>query len=274
VNKTVSILTASALSLAIFAGCALEPVSAMPTTNSTDPVAAAALDSAVAEDVASESAAVGDVAADDTAAVETVETAVPAYTADSAASDSLLDEEIHGIVYMREEEKLARDVYLSLYDMWGVPVFQNIANSESTHMAAVGTLIERYGLDDPTVGKAQGEFADATLQQLYDELTTQGATSLEAALRVGAAIEEIDILDLEEHIAGTDRADISTVYESLVRGSRNHLRSFVSTLERQTGVTYSPEYMDQAAYDAIVGGETERGGPGGQGQGQARGRNR
>ena len=43
---------------------------------------------------------------------------------------------------MREEEKLARDVYLTLYDIWGTPAFNNIASSEQTHMDAVLMLID------------------------------------------------------------------------------------------------------------------------------------
>jgi len=178
---------------------------------------------------------------------------------DEISTDALSAEERAGILFMREEEKLARDVYLTLYEQWGIPIFQNIANSEATHMDAVGSLIDRYRLEDPAAGKEIGEFADATLQELYDGLTDEGGQSLAAALRVGAAIEEIDILDLENHIVETDKADIILVYENLLKGSRNHLRSFVSTLQRQEGESYSPQYLDQAAYDTIITTPTERG---------------
>jgi hypothetical protein len=183
-------------------------------------------------------------------------------------SGDLTVAEAEGLVFMREEEKLARDVYLALYDEWGLGIFQNISTSEQQHMDAVLTLMETYGLDDPAAGAEQGEFENAELQALYDELVTAGSASLEAALRVGAAIEEIDILDLDEYSAQTDRDDLLRVYDNLTRGSRNHLRSFVSTLERQTGETYVPQYMSQDAYDAIVAGETETGGAG---QGGGRG---
>jgi len=143
--------------------------------------------------------------------------------------------EADGLAFMREEEKLARDVYLTLYEVWNMPIFQNIAGSESTHMDAVLTLLERYGLEDPSAGKAVGAFENPELQALYDELVDLGNQSLADALKVGAAIEEIDILDLEERLAQTERSDISMVYESLLKGSRNHLRSFTSTFERRTG---------------------------------------
>lgn len=175
------------------------------------------------------------------------------------ASVTLNDAEIEGLLYMREEEKLARDVYLTLYDEWGLRVFQNISRSEQTHMDAVKTLLDRYGLEDPAAGNAIGVFTDLTLQALYDQLVAEGSQSLADALRVGAAIEEIDILDLEERIAQTDNADIQQVYENLMRGSSNHLRAFVSNLERQTGETYQPQYLDQTAYESIVNSPMGRG---------------
>jgi len=170
----------------------------------------------------------------------------------------LTEAEADGLSFMREEEKLARDVYLVLYEQWDLPVFQNIANSEQTHMDAVLTLLERYGLDDPAAGDT-GVFTAPALQALYDELVATGSRSLADALRVGAAIEEIDILDLEERVAQTERADIRQVYENLTNGSGNHLRAFVSTLERQTGETYEPQYLDQDAYEAIASASAARG---------------
>ena len=185
----------------------------------------------------------------------------------------LSEAEREGLRYMREEEKLAQDVYLTLYEQWGLPVFQNIAKSEATHTEAVKTLLDRYGVEDPATNQEIGHFTNPTLQALYDQLVADGSQSLADALRVGAAIEEIDILDLEEQITNTDQADIQLVYDNLMKGSRNHLRAFTSTLAKQTGETYSPQYLDPASYEAIVTNATERGGNGGQGQGQGRGNN-
>jgi hypothetical protein len=174
-------------------------------------------------------------------------------------SGTLSDAEVEGLLYMREEEKLARDVYLTLYEKWEMPIFQNIGSSEQTHMDAVKTLLDRYGLEDPAASRDVGIFVNPTLQGLYDRLIEEGDQSLAEALRVGAAIEEIDILDLEESIAETDKADVRLVYENLMKGSRNHLRSFVSTLERRTDETYRPQYLGQPTYDAIVNAPIERG---------------
>ena len=181
--------------------------------------------------------------------------------------------EIEGLAFMREEEKLARDVYLVLYDQWNIPIFQNIANSEASHMQALLTLIERFGIEDPAVGNGVGEFTNPDLQALYDQLVSQGSQSLVDALKVGAAIEEIDILDLEERLAQTDKDDIIMVYESLLKGSRNHLRSFTKSITQQTGEAYVQQYLNPDAYGAIIGTGIESGGSSGRGSGQGQGRN-
>ena len=188
----------------------------------------------------------------DTVALETV--------VSSMVVGDLTEVEAEGLIFMREEEKLARDVYLTLYDQWDIPIFQNIARSEQTHTDAIKNLLDTYGLVDPMVNDKIGVFINPDLQALNDQLVAQGSQSLSDALKVGIAIEEIDILDLEKYIAQTDHADIQLVYENLLKGSRNHLRAFVSTLQRQTGETYQPQYLSQDVYDAIVGSAIERGG--------------
>jgi len=175
------------------------------------------------------------------------------------SSGTLSDDEIDGLVFMREEEKLAHDVYLTLYEQWGQRTFANIASSEQSHTDAVKALLDAYGLDDPAAGRGVGDFADPDLQALYDQLIAQGSASLEAALRVGAAIEEIDILDLEQRISLTDEAEIIRVYENLMAGSENHLRAFTSVIERQGGLTYQPDYLSQETYDLIVSASSGRG---------------
>ncbi len=173
----------------------------------------------------------------------------------------LTEDEAQALLFMREEEKLARDTYLALYEMWQLPIFQNIAASEQTHTDAVKTLIERYGLVDPMVNDEAGVFVNQDLQNLYDTLVAQGSQSVADALKVGGAIEEIDILDLEVRIAQTEKTDIILVYENLLKGSRNHLRAFVTNLQNQTGEIYAPQYMSAEAYQLITSSEVETGNP-------------
>ncbi|WP_237702866.1 DUF2202 domain-containing protein [Thermococcus barophilus] len=165
-------------------------------------------------------------------------------------NDTLTQEEIDGLLWMREEEKLARDVYLTLYEMYGLQIFQNIASSEQMHMDAVLSLLEKYGIEDPAVDEV-GVFTNPELQALYDQLIAMGSQSVEDALKVGALIEETDIKDLEEWIAKTDNADIIQVYENLMAGSENHLRAFTSVLQNY-GITYEPQVISEDEYNEII----------------------
>lgn len=164
-------------------------------------------------------------------------------------SGELTRAEVDGLLFMIEEEKLAADVYSALDEKWDMRVFENIGRAELTHQAAVKRLLDRYSLPDPRMG--EGEFANETLQDLYNDLVAQGSVSVRDALMAGAAIEEIDILDLEEYMAQTDKEDILLVYANLLRGSENHLRAFANNLERQR-VEYTPQYLSEEEYRSIM----------------------
>jgi len=142
----------------------------------------------------------------------------------------LTQAEIEGLTYMREEEKLARDSYWTLYDKWHLPIFANIADSEVMHMSRIKDLLDRYGLADPAAGKPVGVFTNPTLQQLYNDLMVRGSQSSMEALRVGVAIEEVDIDDLQRYLGLTNKTDITNVYSALLNGSYHHLSAFNSQL--------------------------------------------
>lgn len=150
----------------------------------------------------------------------------------SVQTVALTDDENYWLTYMREEEKVARDVYLYLNDKWNVRIFKNIAASEQTHIDAIKTLLDTYTIPDPAAGKGIGEFTNPDLQKLYDDLIREGSISKVEALRVGVIIEETDIDDLTEGIATTRHNDIKTVYSNLLQGSLNHLDAFESTLAK------------------------------------------
>jgi len=164
---------------------------------------------------------------------------------------SLTAEEIAGLKFMREEEKLAQDVYVKLYELWGGSVFSLIAVSEATHTLAILALLDKYGIADPAEGKAAGEFEDPALQALYNDLIAMGQVNEIEALKVGCLIEETDIHDINEKKAITNEIDILVVYDSLLCGSRNHLRSFNDTLLGKS-VTYVPTVISQTEWDAIA----------------------
>ncbi len=139
-------------------------------------------------------------------------------------------EEIASLKFMREEEKLARDVYRLLFEKWNYVEFDRIAASEQQHFASVGTLLTRYSIPDPAATDTPGVFADAKLATLYAELTAKGAQSLKDALEVGVMIEKVDIADLTAANT-TEKFDIKRVYTNLMQASFNHLDAFESALE-------------------------------------------
>lgn len=130
------------------------------------------------------------------------------------------------MAFMAEEEKMAGDLYEAFFEMYGVRIFANIAASEDRHADAVRDLLSAYGLEDPTAGLNAGEFTIPEAQAMYDELLAQGSESLEAALDVGVAIEEADIVDLRDAIDGLAAPRAVAVYENLLSGSQNHLAAF------------------------------------------------
>lgn len=175
------------------------------------------------------------------------------------ASQDLSGSETESLMFTREEEKLARDVYSILEGMDGA--FSNIKQSEQTHMDAVLTLLSRHGARDPADAMAVGQFENVMLQRLYGDLVAHGRSSTLSALEVGAAIEELDIRDFEVAKKSVSHGDILTTYDNLTRGSRNHLRTFHSKL-KALGGSYTPQYLDAGTFQSIVESPMEAGGPG------------
>jgi len=171
---------------------------------------------------------------------------------------ALSNAEAEGLVFMREEEKLARDVYLHFYEKYGIRIFNNIANAESTHMAALKMLLDKYDLIDPILDDAVGVFENEKLAGLYTQLTEAGDVSLVEALKVGLTIEDLDIYDLMEYSHDVESEDILLVYDNLTKGSRNHLRAYYRQALRNGG-TYEAQFITQELFDSIIDSRQERG---------------
>ncbi len=166
--------------------------------------------------------------------------------------------EREGLIFMREEEKLAFDVYTTLGKKWSDQRFQNIPRSEASHTESVRVLLEKYDLTDPNTTHTAGVYENAELQQAHDDLVAKGEVSLVEALKVGAEVEELDIADLQRLLKDVQSEDIRLLYEELLRGSRNHLRAFVKGLS-QNGASYTAVHLSQADFDTIAQSEMERG---------------
>lgn len=171
-----------------------------------------------------------------------------------AASVPLTAGEKSHLLFMLEEEKLARDTYIAMEAAWSTTQFANIKNSEQTHMNRIADLLQANNV--PYLILPEGQFANQALQDLYDQFMIDGAQSELNALRIGATIEDLDIVDLQERMDATANASIDAVYSNLQCGSRNHLRSYVGAITAAGG-SYAPQFLSQAEYDAILNGDHE-----------------
>jgi hypothetical protein len=164
----------------------------------------------------------------------------------------LNEQEIADLVAMREEEKLARDVYITLHGLWQDMIFLNISVSEQRHMDAMLRMLNLYGVEDPVVDDMTGEFSTQAFRDLYEQLVGRGEESLYEALRVGGYVEELDIRDLLVAIGNTDEKPLLGSYNNLLAGARNHLRAFVAHIQA-LGYEYEPQLMTTEELQAIVG---------------------
>jgi len=169
----------------------------------------------------------------------------------SASSATLTDEEATDLVFMREEEKVARDLYITFDETWGGTTFAKIATSEQRHMNAILRKLDKYQLPDPAL-PGIGDFTNDELQEMFDELRDLGLVSELDALKVGGLVEEVDIVDNTEAAATATLPDLDRVYDALTCGSRNHLRAFAGRIVVLTGQPYEAQYLPQAEVDAIL----------------------
>lgn len=181
-----------------------------------------------------------------------------AYSNAYSATVQLTADETSDLLFMREEEKLARDTYLTLYAKWNYSVFTSIAESEQKHMDAMLKLLKKYKLPDPVGSNGIGVFSDPTLQTLYTTLIAKGEVSGLEALKVGGLIEEKDMIDIKAAIARSQQDAIDAVYESLMCGSRNHLRSFALNIQALTSQPYVAQLLDPAEVAQILSSPMER----------------
>jgi hypothetical protein len=177
---------------------------------------------------------------------------------DDLPMGQLSESEAEAIYYLREVEKLARDVFLVLDERWDVEGLRCVAEGEDTHTEAIKALIDRYRLWDPSSVTWDGYYNNEELLALYRQFKRQGERSLVDAIKVGVMVEEISILDLREYRAETDDEDLQMVYENLLRASRNHLRVFCALLQQQRE-TCENKYLSLTLFDQIVSTPPEPG---------------
>jgi len=140
----------------------------------------------------------------------------------------LSPEEEEGLIHMRLEEKVARDVYIYFYNLHNKKIFSTIKESEQGHMDAMKALLNNYSVEDPVTDDTPGVFPPGSVfQDLYNGFILQGQTLVGAYL-AGRDIEELDIADLEYQLdyVVSGNPDIVNVYMNLKAASQNHLNAF------------------------------------------------
>lgn len=146
----------------------------------------------------------------------------------SAVSSSLTQTDVTTLLFMIEEEKMARDVYDALYEQTGLNIFDKISDSEQTHYSTLLKTASKLGVDTSSLSTQAGVFTNDTVQSLYDQLILQGSQSTSNAIGVGILIEETDISDLQTAIGETNVSSLDQVYSNLLNASYNHLWAFDS----------------------------------------------
>jgi hypothetical protein len=204
----------------------------------------------------------------------------------SAASNLTEMDEAH-LIFMRSEEKLARDVYLTIAEIYPVmPIFRDIATrSEQTHTDTMRKMLVKFHISDPEPSTAPGVlppddqlgvfenpyFADYFTEK-YDLLVGLAGIGLEEALYVGATIEELDMLDInfcnseafDQYYPGlpaspdcgglalTTVKALQNALGSLMAGSENHLCAFVSQLGPMIDGCYESQVLSQQQVRDII----------------------
>jgi hypothetical protein len=162
----------------------------------------------------------------------------------------ITESEKNDLIFLREEEKLARDVYVYAYNKYQISIFNSITQSEQKHMDSVLSLLNKYNITDPATIKL-GVFNNQDLQILYNNLKIQVDISSVEALKVGATIEDLDINDIDDFTINTTKPDLLNVYDNLLCGSKNHIRSFTTQLS-SINVTYVPQFISFEEYNTIL----------------------
>ncbi|MBV5314693.1 MAG: DUF2202 domain-containing protein [Prolixibacteraceae bacterium] len=143
---------------------------------------------------------------------------------------TITETETAGLLFMREEEKMARDVYTYLYDKYKLPVFKNITKSENAHMSAVLRLMAGFKITDNSTNNP-GEYKNTRIAEIYNQLITMGNLSVADALKVGVLIEQTDIADLKKELLSVQNTSVKMVYGNLLKGSEAHLKAFTWNLK-------------------------------------------
>jgi hypothetical protein len=163
------------------------------------------------------------------------------------------------LMFMREEEKMALDVYTTLHRKWDINSFDIISRAEQNHLDALRCLLYKYQLSDPIGSNPPGVYANPEIQRLYKELMQEGMTTKKGAYLAGTMMEDHDIARVTNYRPQVDNEDILKVMDELNKASRNHMKAFTNNLLKNYNVVYAPVYINTRQYQQIINGPWEPG---------------
>ncbi|HIP34154.1 MAG TPA: DUF2202 domain-containing protein [Bacteroidia bacterium] len=166
--------------------------------------------------------------------------------------NELTESEKKAIIHMREEEKMARDIYRTLSKTTDSKVFVNIPISENKHMDVFHQLIDRYDLADPVIDEANiGTFTDPEFTKLFNTLVEKGKLSDKDAYEAGLMVEDLNMYNLLKYSSETEKADLKLAYDTLFKQSRHHMAAFNRQLEK-VGGKYTPTYITMEQFEEAI----------------------
>lgn len=147
------------------------------------------------------------------------------------ANSVLSEEQKDTLFFIYQEEKVARDVYITLGKIYqNEDIVELIRSAEQRHIDSARELCETYGVETSHIDeKTVGKFESPVLQTLYDACIEKGEKSLLDALEVGEFIGNTEIDDLEQASVGMP-SDVVNVYKNLKKGNLNHLNAFQAAI--------------------------------------------
>jgi hypothetical protein len=176
---------------------------------------------------------------------------------EKVSENNLSHQDVSWLIWMREEEKLSRDVYTNLWKKWETKIFLDVAAVEQIHMDSIKLILEKYWIDDPVKDDSIWIFSSFAIKKLYDDFIFQWNKSLLDAFILAADAESLDILYISDLVKQTQNQDIISLYNTLIIWSRNHLRNYVKEI-KDNGGSYKPKYLSQEVYDGIILSQDEK----------------
>jgi len=147
---------------------------------------------------------------------------------------------------------LTKDVNTTFYEVWQVPIFEELANTESRVITILTGTMKVMKLPVETTFLHQiGTYNHRGLQKLNDRLVLAGSNAKAEALVASAELEEHQILFLENALENTEDLDVILLYDRIRSISKDNLRDIVAELQKE-GITYRPIVMSDKYFDMQV----------------------